>query len=64
MLHSSLTWEGRFLDSRFRGNDELCKGLLGKGPGVRSNPYAIERARRLTTPGSSVATMLLALGTL
>ncbi len=27
MLHASLTWEARFLDTRFRGNDELCKGL-------------------------------------
>ena len=27
MLHSLLTWEGRFLDSRLRGNDELRKGL-------------------------------------
>lgn len=27
MLHASLTWEARFLDARFRGNDEVCKGL-------------------------------------
>ena len=27
MLHSSLTWEARFLDSRESGNDEVCKGL-------------------------------------
>ena len=30
MLHASLTWENRFLDSRFRGND---------GPGQASQLY-------------------------
>ncbi len=33
MLHSSLTWEDRLLDSRFRGNDGLRKGLHSGGAG-------------------------------
>ena len=29
MHHASLTWEGRFLDSRFRGNDGPRAGMTG-----------------------------------
>ena len=51
------TWEGRFLDSRFRGNDELlCKGLLlreWRGRGCDAAPLWFPRCDGGTGPSWS-----------
>ncbi len=46
---ASPTWEGQFLDSRFRGNDELCKDLRKRESTPPLYRSAMERG-----PGSEV----------
>ncbi len=39
MLHCPLTWEDRFLDSRFRGNDE-CLGAMNRAATRKNLPLS------------------------